>query len=86
MVNWSITATTIYCEAVDDEVTLLVYKDRTAKCTGLKKYHNPVPETAHQVKKKNRRAKRDPKCNGEQCAHVAQYQDKLFTEETGSSK
>ena len=26
MVNWQVTATTIYCDAVDDEITLLVYK------------------------------------------------------------
>ena len=36
MVDWQVTATTIYCDAVDDDVTLLVYKDGSAKCTGYK--------------------------------------------------
>jgi hypothetical protein len=84
MVNWSITATTIYCEAVDDEVTLMVYKDRSAKCTGLKKYGNPGTETTKRIKEKGKRTKRTLKCDGEQCARVTQYREKLFTEETGS--
>ena len=44
MVNWQITATTIYCDAVDDEVTLLVYTDRSVRCTGYKKYGEPSQE------------------------------------------
>ena len=80
MVNWSITATTIYCEAVDDEVTLMVYKDRSAKCTGLKKYHDPATKITKQAKEKT---KRNLKCEGEHCARVTQYRDRLFTEETG---
>ncbi len=33
MVNWQITATTIYCEAVSDEVTIMVHKDWSVTCT-----------------------------------------------------
>ncbi|MCJ7791782.1 MAG: hypothetical protein MUP49_05195 [Dehalococcoidia bacterium] len=36
--DWQVTATTIYCDAVDDDVTILVYKDWSTKCTGYKKY------------------------------------------------
>jgi len=36
--DWRVTATTIYCHAVDDEVAILVYKDWSTKYTGYKKY------------------------------------------------
>lgn len=29
MVDWKVTATTIYCDAVDANVTIMVYKDRS---------------------------------------------------------
>ncbi|MFC1902066.1 GYD domain-containing protein [Chloroflexota bacterium] len=45
MVDWVITATTIYCDAVDDEVTLLVHKDGTVKCIGHSKYAKPDMRT-----------------------------------------
>jgi hypothetical protein len=38
MVNWQVTATTVFCDAVDDEVTIIVYKDWSVKCTGHEKY------------------------------------------------
>jgi hypothetical protein len=33
MVNWTITATTILCARIKDEVTVLVYKDGSVRCT-----------------------------------------------------
>jgi hypothetical protein len=36
--DWRVTATTIYCAAVADEVTMMVYRDFTTRCTGLAKY------------------------------------------------
>jgi hypothetical protein len=38
MVDWEITATTIYCESVRDEVTLLVSGDGSCRCTGRDKH------------------------------------------------
>jgi hypothetical protein len=32
--DWQLTATAIYCDAVDDDVTIIVYKDWSTKCTG----------------------------------------------------
>jgi hypothetical protein len=32
--EWEITATTIHCDTVDDEVTILITRDATATCTG----------------------------------------------------
>ena len=34
MPEWEITATTVRCDTVDDEVTILVNRDATATCTG----------------------------------------------------
>jgi len=79
--GWSVTATTIYCDAVDDEVTVLVYKDGSVKCTGFRKYTQPSQTTARQIKAKSRRTKRTLACEGELCARVIQYRDKLFAEE-----
>jgi hypothetical protein len=33
-----LTAKTIYCDAVDDDATIIVYKDWRTKCTGYDKY------------------------------------------------
>ena len=41
MVDWKVTATTIHCDAVGDEVTILVYKDGSVKCIGYDKYGKP---------------------------------------------
>ncbi len=82
MVNWQVTSTTIYCNAVDDEVTLLVYKDRSVKCTGYKKYGEPGKEIAKIMERKSKQLKQQLECEGLDCYHVIQYRDKLFAEET----
>ena len=51
MVDWQITATTIYCDAVDDEVTILVNKDWSTRCTGMRKYSESREESINLVKK-----------------------------------
>ncbi len=81
MVNWQVTATTIYCDAVDDEVTLLVYKDGSAKCTAYTKYGKPDKGTLNLLKKKSNQLKRHLECEGPECRWVIQYRDKLFAEE-----
>jgi len=81
MVNWKVTATTIYCDVVDDEVTLLVYKDGSAKCIAYTKYGKPDKETLNLLKKKSNQLKRHLECEGPECRWVIQYRDKLFAEE-----
>ena len=78
MVDWEITATTIYCEAVDDEVTILVARDGTAKCTGRQKYGQPDKETARAVKKKSKQQGKLFACEGDACARVTQHKDELL--------
>jgi len=79
MVNWQLIATTIYCDAVDEEVTLLVYKDGSVKCTGYKKYGESGKEIL--AKRRSKRLKQHLKCDGPECYRVIQYKDRLFTKE-----
>jgi len=80
MVNWQVTATTIYCDAVDDEVTFLVYKDWSAKCTGYVKY-GEAGSDAIELLKKGRRMKQQLGCDGPECRRMIQYKEKLQAEE-----
>ena len=81
MVNWQLTATTIYCDAVDDEVTLLVYKDWSVKCTGYRKYGESSKESLSLLKRKSEQLKRRLECEGPECCRVIQYKEKLLAEE-----
>ena len=82
MTDWQVIATTIYCDAVDDDVTIMVYKDGSIRCTGYKKYvENPDKETAQMLKKKGKRLGRNLKCEGPQDSRVTSYRDKLTAEE-----
>lgn len=82
MVNWQITATTIDCDAVDDETTILVYKDGSVKCTGYHKYSQPNKETVNLLNEKNKQLDRNLACEGPECFRVIQYRDKLLAEES----
>ena len=82
MVNWQVTATTIYCDAVDDDITLLIHNDWTAKCVGYQRYHQPNKETRKLMEKKSRKLNRKLECDGPECRYVIQYRDKLIAEET----
>ena len=86
MVNWQVTATTIYCDAVDADVTLIVNKDRSAKCTGYKKYCGPGKEISKLLEKKGKQLGRKLECEGTECSRVTQYRDKLFAEETKTGR
>lgn len=65
--DWRVTATTIYCTAVDDEVTLLVHCDFTTKCTGFAKYGSSA-------------AGDRSGCRGIDCPSLTEYRDKLARE------
>jgi hypothetical protein len=78
VVDWQVTATTIFCEDVDDEVTLMVYSDGKLKCTGYKKYGNPDKETARSIKIKSQQMGRQLGCRKIECRHLTQYRDRLL--------
>jgi hypothetical protein len=69
--DWEITATTVYCDAVSDEVTLLVYADGACKCTGSRKYTAGGKKT---------RSKNKPSgtCSEVDCVTLRQYRDRLL--------
>ncbi|MBI4303643.1 MAG: hypothetical protein HY665_04840 [Chloroflexi bacterium] len=71
MVDWQITATTIFCERVGEEVTVMVYKDWSVKCTGHKR-HGENSQPKHKAK---------PECAADECHLVLQYKEKLLSEE-----
>jgi len=83
MVNWQITATTINCDAVADEVTVMVRKDGSVSCTGYRKYYEPEKDTSKLLHNKSKRLNRKLACEGLECQRVTQYRDKLFAEEAG---
>jgi hypothetical protein len=80
--EWQLTATTIYCEAVDDDVTLIVDKDWNVKCTGFKKYSTSINKNAADVlKQKSKKLGRNLKCEGPQDSRVTDYRDSLKAQE-----
>jgi hypothetical protein len=81
MADWKITAKTIFCEAVDDEVTLLLNKDGEIHCTGCKKYSQPNNITRAIIRQKTSLLKRPVKCEGEQCPRVTGYREQILAEE-----
>jgi hypothetical protein len=82
MVDWQVTATTIYCDAVDDDVTIIVYKDWSTRCTGCGKYvENLDKETAKMLKRKAKRPGRNLRCEGPLDCRVSVYKDRLVTQD-----
>jgi len=84
--DWQITTTTIYCDAVDDEATILVYGDGAIKCIGYSKYGSPDQNIAKILKNKGTKLNRTLECNGPKCYRVTGYRDKLFSEEGKNSR
>lgn len=71
MVNWQITAKTIYCEAAGEEVTIIVKKDWSIQCTG---YQDRQDGASH-------KAYTPAECESLGCARINQYVNQLKAEE-----
>ncbi|MCJ7605895.1 MAG: hypothetical protein MUO19_07690 [Dehalococcoidales bacterium] len=80
MADWEITATTVYCEAVDDEVTLLIDFGGTTTCTGQQRFDCPDKENARLLEEKTRQAGRVLTCAGTDCTIISQYRTRILTE------
>ena len=78
MADWVMTATTIYCDAVEEEVTLMVNQDGTTRCTGHDKFTDATGETARQIKDRAKRHGKPLACEGLDCRRVTAYKQKLF--------
>ena len=85
MVDWQITATTIYCDDVDDEVTVIVQRDGSVRCMGFAKYDKPDRGTAGVMKRKSRQLQRQLECTGSECRRVTDYRDRLLAEEANKA-
>jgi hypothetical protein len=81
MVDWQITAVTLYCEAAGEEITIMVYKDWSVKCTGYNKYFQPGRDAAGVLKKRGKQLNRALKCEGLECQRITNYKAKLLSEE-----
>jgi hypothetical protein len=75
MVDWEITATTIFCDDVSDEVTLLLSGNGTVKCTGREKYTRPTGEVAREIKQKSKKSGRQLRCLEDKCPRLPKYRD-----------
>jgi hypothetical protein len=82
MTGWQITAKTIYCDAVDDEVTVIVSQNGSTRCTGCNKYNRPNSLTRDVIREKSRYSKRPIQCEGEPCPRMTQYKEQILAEET----
>jgi hypothetical protein len=78
MADWEITATTIFCDAVDDEVTVIIRRDGTVSCTGHQKYARPGKETSGANKKNRRQPGKQSGCSEVECSRVIQCRDRLL--------
>jgi hypothetical protein len=86
VVDWQMTATSIYCEAVDDDVTIMVDKDWNTSCTGNQRYGESISrETASMLQKKGRKMRRELKCTRLANCGATLYRDRLMAEEKNSA-
>ena len=82
MTDWQVTATTIYCDAIDDDVTIIVHKDWTTTCTGYSKYvENPNTQISRVLRKKEKILGRPLRCEGPMDYRVIDYRNKLASDE-----
>jgi hypothetical protein len=68
-----LTAVTIACDAVDDEVTLMISRDGTAKCTGYQRYGQPDKDSARLIRARGRRSGKKLGCEGLGCRRIVEY-------------
>jgi hypothetical protein len=80
--GWLVTAKTIYCDAVDDDVSIMIYKDWSTRCTGYKKYAESLDkEAAKTLKRKAKQLGRNLRCEGPLDHRVTDYRDRLIEED-----
>jgi hypothetical protein len=84
MTDWQLTATTIFCEAVADEVTILVSPAWTVKCTGMLKYTSNRNASLDLVKR-SLAMRKSLDCKGIECPNITGYVLKLQAEENRKS-
>lgn len=77
-VAWKVTATTLYCEAIGDDVTIMLYKDGTIKCTGSAVAGNGAQARARRMKDKSKALGRELACLSPQpCAMTSCFENEI---------
>ena len=80
MVDWQVTAVTINCNSIAEEVTIIVKRDWSVQCTGFQKL--TVSRRARlELVNRSLTMKRVLDCKGIQCPQIAAYIQKLQSEE-----
>jgi len=77
--KWAITAKKLWCELIEDYVTLTVTKEWLAKCTWFLKYKARTGQNAPRMN--NTVREKINKCAGPDCPVVTKYRDRLMAEE-----
>jgi hypothetical protein len=77
-VDWELTATTIYCADVADEVTIIVNNDGTVKCTGSQEYASPSKEALQELKARGKKLGKKLACKDPACSTLEKYRDELM--------
>jgi hypothetical protein len=80
LVDWQVTAITIECPAIAEEVTIIVKNDWSAQCTGFGKYSSSRKGSI-ELTKRSLNMKRVIECKGMQCPQITAYIQKLQSEE-----
>jgi hypothetical protein len=81
MVDWQVTAVTINCSAVAEEVTIIVKNDWSVQCTGFQKLAASRRARLDLVNR-SLTIKRTLDCKGTQCPQISAYILKLQSEES----
>ncbi len=82
MIDWQVTAKTIYCDAIEDDVIIMVYRDGSTKCTGYQKFVEQKNKGSDAVlNKKSRILKRELKCEGPLDIRITSYRDALAAQD-----
>ena len=86
MADWRLTVTTIYCDAVDDDVSLVITCYGTAKCTAYKKYAGDTARDAKQLLEiRGKRLGRELRCVGPLDFRVTRYRDEIMAQDKAAS-
>ena len=79
--DWKVTAYTIECPAVAEEVTVTVKNDWTVQCSGFAKYGNSRKANIALLKR-SLDMKLNLECKGLNCKQITDYIQKLKDEES----
>jgi hypothetical protein len=80
--NWQITAITIHCDCIADDVTIMVDKDWTTRCAWYRRYKHNAPGDRKQKFDKTVKLM-IAKCLGPECPLALKYRDRLIQDEFG---